>query len=146
MFVDLIIIFRFGSTLAFSFIVDSVHERFLQWLNFWVQWRENEYLISWISSSSKFTIYWQNTWHCLFACLGNHFWLCIFFCMVKLWGLINWKNTNMLWMFKGFSVLACPTHQVLASIDSMSLCCFFNVFIVYKFWWVCTIFFTIVNE
>jgi hypothetical protein len=35
---------------------------------------------------------------------------------------------------------------VLASIDSMSLCCFFNVFIVYKFWWVCTIFFTIVNE
>jgi hypothetical protein len=129
MFADLTINFRFGTTLAFSFIVDNAYEiflmRFWQWLNFWVQWRANKHLISRISSSSKFTIYWQNTWHCVSPSLGNHFWQCNFFHMVKLRGFINWKNTNTLWMFKGFSIVDCPKHQVLASINLMFLCCFF---------------------
>ncbi len=76
-FMNLTIILRFGSSLAFPFIVDNAREkffmRFLQWLNFWGS-MEGKWIFN-IFNFIKFKIYNLLTKH-LALCL--HVWAIIF--------------------------------------------------------------------
>jgi hypothetical protein len=66
-----------GSTLilpsCFTTFQNTWNWQKLPWFKWWLQWRTNEYLVTWISSSLESIINWLNIWLCVFTCLGNFF-------------------------------------------------------------------------